>query len=277
MKKTYVLLLALLTIFSSCEEVIDVKVPSGDKKLVVDAFFEVYFNKQPFENNAMVKLRLSAPYFSGKNPPATGATVFIKNKSNNSITNFTDKDSNGNYTPTTSFIPNYDTEYLLTVMYNGNTYIATSKREKTTTFKEVKQGDKTLFSGKETEVKIAFKDNANQENYYRFHLEKDFYRATEDRFFNGSDYDISFFFKEDDIKLPTTIDVKMSGISKEYYTYFRVLLNQSGVTGGGPFQSVPSTLLGNIVNKTNKNKFALGYFIIADTDVRRIKLVAKEK
>ena len=68
----------------------------------------------------------------------------------------------------------------------------------------------------------------------------------------------------------------MSGITKDYYTYFQVLSSQSGQGGGGPFQSIPSSLLGNIVNTTNDANFPLGYFHISETDTYSIRLVEKE-
>ena len=67
----------------------------------------------------------------------------------------------------------------------------------------------------------------------------------------------------------------MSGISKDYFNYFRILKDQSGQNGGGPFQSVPSSLLGNMIHTTNEANFPLGYFHISETDTYTINLVAK--
>ena len=67
----------------------------------------------------------------------------------------------------------------------------------------------------------------------------------------------------------------MSGISKDYFSYFRVLVNQSGQNSGGPFESVPSSLLGNMVNRTNEDNFPLGYFHISETDTFTVDLVQK--
>jgi hypothetical protein len=68
----------------------------------------------------------------------------------------------------------------------------------------------------------------------------------------------------------------MSGITKEYFTYFRILINQSGQNSGGPFQSVPSSLLGNIINTTNEANFPLGYFHISETDTYKLDLIEKD-
>ena len=67
----------------------------------------------------------------------------------------------------------------------------------------------------------------------------------------------------------------MSGITKEYFTYFRVLINQSGQNAGGPFETVPSSLLGNMINTTNEENFPLGYFHISETDTYTIFLEDK--
>lgn len=276
MKKIYLIIISTL-IFTNCEEVINVNTPSSNPKLVIDAFFEVFFTKQPITAKTTIKLSLSADYFTQNNPPVKNATVFITDLSDNNIINFKDINKIGTYIPEINFIPKYDVDYKLTIIYNGETFTSIGKRIRTSPLISVTQGDKTLFSGDETQVKVVFKDDVSREDYYRFNFDKNFYLPLEDRFINGSEYPFSFFFQEDEIVLPTTITVKISGITKDYFTYFRTLLAQSGQNGGGPFQTIPSTLLGNIVNITNKKNFALGYFIISDTDTAPLKLQKKAK
>ena len=60
---------------------------------------------------------------------------------------------------------------------------------------------------------------------------------------------------------------------KEYLTYFNVLISQSGQQAGGPFETIPSSLLGNIVNTTNNENFPLGYFHISETDTYNLSLI----
>jgi hypothetical protein len=45
-----------------------------------------------------------------------------------------------------------------------------------------------------------------------------------------------------------------------------VLLGIAGTNGGSPFQTPPATVRGNIVNQTNFNNFALGFFRLSETD-----------
>lgn len=275
MKNIKIFIALCILLFANCETVVDVDVLSIEPKLIIDASFEVLFDETPVTANSIVKLKLSADYFDETIPTVTDATVFLTNLSSNAIIPFLDVNNNGNYTPTNSFIPEDNITYELTVIHDNETYKGKANKVKSTPFTSVMQGDETLFSGKEIEVKVAFKDNLNEENYYLFDFTSNRILALEDRFFNGTDYNFSFFYQEDDIEVPTNVTLRMSGITKEYYTYYRILLNQSGVNGGGPFQSVPSSLLGNMINKTKDANFPLGYFHISETDTYSIDLVEK--
>ena len=271
--KNKILFLIVLMSFFSCEEVVQIDVPSGEPKLIVDAIFEVYFNETPVTAKTNIKLNLSADYFEDEIPVVTNATVFVTNLSNNSVINYSDENQDGNYISDIDFIPEDDVKYELTIIYNGETYKATNKKIKTPKITDAFQGDKTLFSGEETEIKIFFTDDGTQENFYLFNFDYDLYAPIEDRFFNGSNYGFSFFFQEDEIDLPTDVTIKLSGVTKDFHTYFRVLINQSGQNSGGPFQTTPSSLIGNIVNKTNFKNFPLGYFHISETDKLKVSLV----
>ena len=263
-------------LFASCEKVIDVDVRSIEPKLVIDASFEVLFDAFPVTANTVVKLRLSADYFETEIPTVTNATVFLTSLIDNSVINFADADFDGNYEPINSFIPADNEAYELTIISEGQTYKGKAVKIKSSPLLKVIQGDKTLFAGNETEVIATFNDPINIENYYLFDFSKNSFSILEDRFFDGEMYDISNYFSEDEIELPETITVSMSGISKRYHTYFRILQSQSGQNSGGPFQSVPSSLLGNMINTTNENNFPLGYFHISETDTFTINLVEKK-
>lgn len=276
MKKRYILPLLFIFILTNCEKVVDIDVPSIAPKLVVDASFEVYFDENPVTADTTVKLKLSADYFEDSIPIVTNATVFVTNLSNNTIINYSDANLDGSYEPVTSFIPEENTTYELTVIYDNETYKGLATRVKSTPLTNVEQGDETLFTGEETELKINFTDDGSQQNFYLFDFTNDLFLALEDRFFNGADYNFSTFYQEDEIDLPTTVTIKMSGVSKEYYTYFNILIDQSGQSSGGPFQSVPSSLLGNMINTTNEENFPLGYYHIAETDTFTLDLVEKD-
>ena len=275
MKNIKIISLLLIVLFTNCEKVIDVDVPSIEPKLIIDATFEVLFDENPVVANTFVKLSLSADYFDDTIPPVTNASVFLTNLLDNSIINFTDENEDGNYEPIISFIPADDVEYELTIIYNNETYKGKATKVKSTPFTDIIQGDETLFSGDEIELKISFTDNVDVDNYYLFNIDTYNFITIEDRFFNGTDYNFSYFYEDENIELPKNIMLKMSGMTKEYYTYFEILVSQGGQNGGGPFQAIPSSLLGNMINKTNEENFPLGYFHISETDTFNIDLVEK--
>jgi len=275
MKNIKILPVLLLLMFVNCEKVVEIDVASIPPKLIIDASFEVYFDETPVTAKTNVKLTLSADYFDTAIPAVLGAKVFVTNLNDINIINFLDTDEDGVYEPQSTFIPEDDIEYELTVIYDNETYKGKATKVKSAKFINVMQGDKTLFTGKETEVIIEFSDDINAENFYLVHYTDNRYDALEDRFFNGTEYNKSEFFDEDDLDLPETINISMSGVTKEYFTYFRILINQSGENSGGPFQSVPSSLLGNMINTTNDSNFPLGYFHISETDIINLDLVEK--
>jgi hypothetical protein len=262
-------------LFSNCEKVVEIDLPTIEPKLVIDASFEVLFDAAPVTANTVVKLRLSADYFEENIPTVSNALVFVTNLSDAAVTKFIDVNLDGNFRPITNFIPLDDIEYELTVIYQNETYKGKATKVKSTPFTSAIQGDDTLFSGKEIEVKVAFNDDDTSDNYYLFDFTNNLFLPIEDRFFNGNAYNFSFYYQEDEIIAPTTVTIRMSGISKKYFTYFRILLNQSGVNGGGPFASVPASLLGNMINTTNETNFPIGYFHISETDTFTIDLVEK--
>lgn len=267
--------LLFILITTSCEEVVQIEVPVGEPKLVIEAIFEVYFDESPVTAKTEVRLTTSAPYFDENIPLVNNATVFVTNLTDNSVINFSDTNNEGTFSPISDFIPQDNVRYELTVIYENETYKATNTKQKTPVLTSVVQGDKTLFTGNETELKVKFTDDALQENYYIFDFDNNEYNALEDRFFNGSDYEFSSFYLEDEIELPTTVTVKIASVTEDYYNFFRVVLNQSGDGGGGPFSTVPASLLGNIVNQTNFKNFPLGYFHISDVDRASVALVKK--
>ena len=266
MKKIYILPILILLIFSNCEKVIEVDVPSIAPKLIIDASFEVYFDESPISAKSIVKLTESADYFDETIPVVSNATVFVTNLSDNSIVNFSDADADGNYEPDTDFIPADDIVYELTVIHNNQTYRGKSTKTKSTRIIEVNQGNSTLFSGNEVEINVKIQDELDVDNYYFFDFANNNFSVIEDRFFDGQEYEVPNFYGEDEIELPAAVNIRMLGVSKEYFTYLRILISQSGLSGGGPFETVPTSLLGNMINTTDENNFPLGYFHIAETD-----------
>ncbi|MEE9408320.1 MAG: DUF4249 family protein [Polaribacter sp.] len=275
MKKLYIIFVFILLLFANCEKVIDVDVPTIEPKLVIDAAFEVNFDETPVTAKTVVNLKLSADYFDDIIPTVSNATVFLTDLNNNTVIPFSDINADGSYEPNSAFIPANDIVYELTVLYDNETYKGKATKIKSAIINNVQQGDDTLFFGDEIELETSFTDDGKKENYYLFNFGFNNYVTIEDRFLNGSEYNFSYYIDMDEIELPSTLNVKLFGITKEFFTYFRILQNQSGQTGGGPFQSVPSSLLGNMINTTTEANFPLGYFHISETDTFSLDVVKK--
>ena len=103
----------------------------------------------------------------------------------------------------------------MTVIYNNETYKGKATKVKTSKLITVEQGEKTLFSGDEIELKISFQDNEAQENYYIFNIDIYNYLAIEDRYFDGTIYNFSYFYEDENIEFPKSIPIKLSVITKE--------------------------------------------------------------
>ncbi|RKN14245.1 DUF4249 domain-containing protein [Aquimarina sp. AD1] len=265
MKKLLYLIIGL-SIITSCEDVIDVDVPNGEPKLVIDASFEIYLDETPVDALGGVRLTLSAPFFNDGVPTVSNATVFITHLSDNSVVNFIESlNEPGFFIPEDpNLIPEFDIDYELTVIYEGETYKATTQLIPTVAIDNVEQGDGTLFDGDETEVIVFFTDEGNREDFYLFDFDFNLYLPSEDRFYQGESFNFSYFYE--DMVGGEQVTIKILGIDERYYNYSNILIEQSEQDGGNPFQTPPAQIRGNIINTTNPDNFALGYFNLSEAN-----------
>ena len=87
-----------------------------------------------------------------------------------------------------------------------------------------------------------------------------------DEFFQGNSF--FDFYTNKKLKPNDTVDITSYGISQRYFEYMNKLITVAGSQGGSPFSTPPATVRGNIVNQTNADNFALGYFNVSETDHR---------
>lgn len=128
MMKTLKLFLFITGIlfFTSCEDVIQVKLDDGDPMVTIDAFIN------DMQSQQKVRLTYTDPYFSQKpNQPITGATVNLKDLSTGADYAFSDN-NNGDYvwTPTDTFRVGHN--YELTVTHQGIVYKSSTRMNRTT-------------------------------------------------------------------------------------------------------------------------------------------------
>ncbi len=272
--RNIVYILIAIVIFTSCEDVVDIEVPNAPPKLVIDASFELYTNEIPVNLDGGVRLTLSAPYFDRNVPTVSDAEVFITNKNNNSIVNFIESGEPGFYIPETiGFLPEFNTTYELTVNYLGETYIATAQLIPTVPIDNVEQGDATLFDEDETELIVTFTDDGNRNDFYLFDFDFSLFLASEDRFYQGQSFKFSYFYEN--MVAGQNVTIKILGVDERYYNYANLLIEQSEQDGGNPFLAPPAVLRGNVINTTNQENFAFGYFNLAEAD--RVQFTIESK
>ncbi|WP_299122300.1 DUF4249 domain-containing protein [uncultured Winogradskyella sp.] len=275
MKKLIYIMLASTLLFLSCEDVVDVDVPEGEPRLTVDASFEIYLNESPVTIEGYLRLTLSAPFFDDTIPPVTDATVFITNLEDNSVINFEASDDNpGFYDPVADAVvnPEFNTQYELTVIYDNETYKAKTELFASVPINSVEQGDGTLFEGDETEIIVSFADDGTRNDFYLFDFDFNLLEVSEDRFYQGEAFNFSYFYEN--MFSGQEVTIKILGIGERYFNYAGLLIEQSRQGDAGPFQTPPALLRGNIINTTNPDNYALGYFNLSEAN--RIQFTIEE-
>ncbi len=268
MKKIQIIIILIMGILASgCEDVIDVDLNTAAPRLVIEASID-WFKNTP-GNIQTIKLSTTTGYYSLAFPTVSDAVINIVDGSGNQF-DFLEVDDSGNYT-CDDFIPVIGGSYTLTVILNGETYTASETLIATPIIAEdVLQDDSGGFAGDEIEVRFFFQDDGSQDNYYMSSVNADFlafpdYSVSRDQLFQGNlMFDI---YSSEDLKSGDDLDLRLYGISRRYYEYFDKLLGIAG-GNGGPFATAPVIVRGNIVNVTNVNNYALGYFRLSEADVR---------
>lgn len=274
--KTYfkILSLGLLinTILFSCTEVIDVDVPTGTPRLVVEASID--WERGTDGKEQIIKLSMMTPYFSQNEQNAvTGAEVLVKDLITGNLVEFTDL-NNGNYR-TEEFIPVFEHEYELTIHHNGKIYLAKETLMPVSQIQSVDQSIDGGFNSEDIEVNLHFTDPKNEDNYYLFKFNRigdqlPTLSPISDEFTDGNVMKESFektddedTDEEEELKQGDVVDYEMHSISERYYNYMQILVNQLG--GGGLFQGVPVELKGNCINIKDESDFTLGYFRLTES------------
>ena len=254
--------LLFVLVFSSCEDVVNLDLETGEAKLVVDA--EIIWKKGTAGNEQVIKISKMAPYYNNTTPKVSGAQVRIENNGGDI---FTFNETEPGIYVCTNFVPVLNADYKLFVTAEGQSFTATEKLTSVTPIDKVEQALVPDFGGEDViELTFYYKDPAEQANFYLTDYQSEFllfpeYELTDDELFNGND--ISTRFSNEDMKPGNTVEITHRGISKGFYNYMKLILE---VYDGNPFSVPPGNIRGNIVNTGDANNFALGYFRLCESD-----------
>ena len=270
MKKINIILITIVAlIFTGChEEVISVDLSIAEPRLVIDASID--WVKETTGNEQKIKLTTTTGYYDEKFPIVSGANVTVTN-SVNTIFDFIETPGTGEYI-CTDFEPIIDETYTLTIHLNGETYTATETLIASPKIEDrVEQNDKGGMAGDEIELTYYYKDNGFEYNYYLYcfnmkHVIYPQYEVENNEMNQGSLTQV--FYSHEDLEVSDDVTFKLYGISKRYYNYMAKLLLASGSEDGAMFPATPAAVRGNIINQTDSENFAYGYFRLSEVDIK---------
>jgi len=252
-------------LLNSCEDVVDVNLNEAEPRLVIEASINWYKNTDG--NTQSIKLSLSAPFFNENTPPANDAVIQITD-TNYNVFNFVEDANSGIYR-NSNFLPVINETYTLTINYDGETYTATETLKSVASIDYVEQNNDSGFTGEDVELKAYYTDPIDEENYYFFEFISDIpliptLAVYEDRFTNGNQ--IFGYYTEEDLEPGDEVTIRNYGVSKRFYDFMFILLQQGSDESGGPFETQPATVRGNCINETNPDNYPFGYFRLSEVD-----------
>ena len=261
------LLLAAGLFLTGCEDVITVDLDTAPPRLVIDASID--WEKNTTGNVQKIILSTTTGYYSPEFPTVSGAIVTVTNASN-AVFDFIEIPATGQYV-CSNFLPVIGQTYNLKIVLNGETYTASETLTAAPEIEDtIDQDDKGGDTGDEIEITFYYQDDAGQANAYlnsitQPHTPFPELEVEDDEHTNGNVMQESY--SSEDLKAGDQVDIRLYGISKNYYNYMQRLIVASG-NDGSPFPTIPSAVRGNIVNQTDNKNYAFGYFRLAEMDIK---------
>lgn len=264
MKLLKIMLLPFVALLiTGCEKVVNADLKTAAPRLVVEASID--WVKNTAGNEQKIVLTTTTDYYSSEFPSVSGAVITVTNAAN-TVFNFVEKPGTGQYI-CNNFLPVIGEAYNLKIVLKGETYTATETFTPVPKIEDnIEQNDKGGEAGDEMEITFYYQDDASKKNAYLSsishpHTAFPELEVEDDEFTNGNLNSESYSHEK--LKAGDRVDIKLYGISKSYYNYMFKLIVASG-NDGNPFPTIPSAVRGNIVNQTNSNNYAFGYFRLAE-------------
>ena len=277
MKNIIYFLFALFAITTGCEDVIELEVPEGRTRLVVDGLVTDASATQT------VKLKYTAPYFSNTSTPAvTGAEVFITDNEDNK---FLLEESEAGF---------YQADFQAQVGKSYSLYIKTAegkeyqspmqRMEEVASLDSIhyKFVEKSVFNEEEGYVvTIECSDIKGQENYFRwrYFINGEYQSKPEDLFFaadkfvDGSD-GLTVTFWNHLLQEGDHARVEQMSISKEAFNFLNLFRQQ--ISGNGQFETPPAPIKGNVINLADPEDLTMGFFMVSSVVSKEVEISGEE-
>ena len=279
-------IICMICLSFSCEDVIEVDLPTTEPRLIVEALMRVDINEEfiPIE----IKVTETDNFF-GEVPVTSLENIIIISTLTDSLgiqssgisTLAESEPGTGIYIPDPNFssdqrIPTsaveFDLRYDLIIEHKGRKYIAQTKYVPAVPIDNIVQGTGTLFDDNDTEVVITINDDPSRDDFYIFDFDFDEYLVTEDEFYQGQEFEFSYFYDRK-FEQGKEIEISILGADETFYNYMNQLIEQTE-DQQGPFQTPVATVRGNVFDITGLDNidifdnaerpqvFPLGYFAI---------------
>ena len=258
MKNTYIHLISIIVfglLIVSCKEKINIDIPDGDPKLVIEAELSTEVD------SSFVRLTKSANYYSSADYlKVTNALVLINTDTFYPV-------SNGIYKPKASYVGVTNKTYSLKIVSEGKTYTSTSTLTPMFRVDSLQQVFKPAqgFLKEGYTVKYFGLDNREPIKYTYFRFGKNDLQGNDSLFDdkilfdNGSTQSGQYEFELPFLRLKKGDYTYLifRSVDKNMYDFINAYNNQTS-GAPGPFQVPPANLPTNIIGG------ALGYFATYD-------------
>lgn len=258
---------AIAAFATSCTDKIELDLPDGESFLVVEGFIT------NTDKSHEIKLTYTSPYFDdAPQPKATGANVIVRD--NDGVETVLEENQPGVYT--FEGPGEIGKSYQLEIMLTDGGHFKSSFEQ----LASVVQIDDIYYQLSEDEpdedddqdptdiyeVIITTVEPVGVGDYYRWRGFKNGIEYTSpydifvasDEFVDGNPID-DFNVTDDLYSIGDTVLIIQEHIQRSQFEFMNLLVSQTADVGG-PFDSPPAPVLGNIVDQNNPDKIVLGYF-----------------
>lgn len=252
---------------TGCEKAINVDLKTASPRLVVDASID--WVKNTTGSVQKIVLSTTTGYYSPEFPGVSGGVITVTDALNR-VFQFEETGRTGEYI-CNNFLPVTGQTYALKIILNGETYTASETFTAAPSIEDhIDQDNKGGETGDEIEITFYYKDDASQQNYYLNSVSQPYapfpeLEVEDDEHTNGNLMQESYSHEK--FKVGDKVDIRLYGISRNYYNYMFKMILASG-NDGNPFPTIPSAVRGNIINQTNNKNYAFGYFRLSEVDTK---------
>lgn len=265
-----IVILTICTAATSCEDVIEVELPSEDPRLIVDGLIRV----DTTEAFTMVRIKVSETRSFFETLPPAGLDQITLTGLEGGLGEILLEETPGSgiYSKLVSTQALIGEEIFLQIDYQGEFFVAYANFIPSAPIDSIVQGDGTIFGDDDVEIILTYTDPPDRDDFYIYDFDFANFLVGEDTFYQGQQFSFSYFY-EDGLDPGTEVEISIMGADEDFYNYMGLLIEQSE-GGFGPFQTPIVTVRGNLINATTidndenfdnvntSDNFALGYFAI---------------